>query len=160
MNYSYPLGPKSGWSAQATAIASGEIKTSPTDIPMLFEWLKDMNWPGATVVARYLPSFGLDLIEPLKHVLQSGDLVWVHWVLASLSGEFADDFWLPLKDELLAIARTRDEEGAHIEALYIIARLQMEHVDAIRSQLEMMKRDGLADSSDYEKVDAVLRNKK
>ena len=86
MRPKYPSGPKSEWARQAEEISRGDIRTTPEDLPMLMEWLQDMNWPGATIIARHLISFGPDLVEPIRRVIESGDSIWIHWVLS----EFAD----------------------------------------------------------------------
>lgn len=115
----YPHGPKSGWEEQAQAIASGAIPTSLTDLPMLLEWLQDMNWPGATRIAQHLATFEEELVEPLRMVLRSGDGLWIHWGLLSFGHAFDPPFWAPLAGELQQIASGSDSD-ARIDALRLL----------------------------------------
>jgi hypothetical protein len=156
IGHPYPSGPKSGWLAQANAIASGATAVQPADTPVLLEWLKDMNWPGAIEIAEYLRSCEFGLVEPIRHVLASGDSIWIRWVLLSFCDSFGFDFWGRLKDDLVRIAFNWDEDGAHIEALYVLARLRLVDEGLIAQELRMMKLKPKANAVDYERVAALL----
>jgi Domain of unknown function (DUF5071) len=152
----YPYGSKSDWQRQADQIAAGVILTSAKDIPMLLDWLKDMNWPGAETIANYLPSFGEDVRPALVPVLESGDAIWTRWVLAALSESFDERFWQPLTPAIQRVAYGKDIEGAAAEALYILARYRLESVSNIQAALEEAKRLPGFDPDDYVRFEALL----
>lgn len=158
MNAEYPSGPKSEWLNQAERITSGDIATSAHDIPMLLEWLQDMNWPGAPEIAEYLSRFGKDLVEPLRVVLQSSDGIWKYWVLTSFATTTDKEFWVLLSGELKAVAADiEDEEYANLEALYIIAMMNLEERTWIEEMLRVIRSRGLYDSFAFEKIEGLLK---
>ena len=122
MKKPYPSGPKSTWLDQAKAVEQGKIVVTEDDIPMLLEWLKDMNWPGSDVIAQYLLKFESALIGPIKSILSSGDDLWIYWVLSTYADEFESEFWNHLIVELEEIAKADDEEGANMLAQYTLNR--------------------------------------
>lgn len=148
--------PKSEWLEHAQKIASGEIETDSSDIPVLLEWLKDMNWPGAQIIAKHLPSFGDALTGPLEDVLRSRDHIWIRWVLGALAESFDARFWLQLKDRLEEIGFIWDAEGAHIESLYVLVRCKIVPTERVRLQIDAMKLKPGADPDDYAKIEALL----
>lgn len=158
MSISYPNGPKSGWLEQAAKIVSGEIELPPSDTPKLLNWLKDVNWPGAPQIALHLRSHDRTLARHIAPVLASGDLIWTHWVLDTFADSFDSEAWLPMKDALQKIAFQWDEEGAHIDSLYILARFRLADVDRIRAAIKTMKEIREADPDDYLKVESVLND--
>jgi len=157
MSMLFPTGAKSEWTAQARAIAFGEIETSASHIPELLEWLRDINWPGAPEIAGHLCSFGDELIAPLKIVLRANDDIWTHWVLASFSDKFGRQFWEPLRDDLRRVAENeKDDEGANLEALFILATTKLEGTSWIQEKLGKIKQRNFFDPDDYEKIEAAL----
>jgi hypothetical protein len=77
-------------------------------------------------------------------------------VLSAFSGAFQSDFWIPLKDELYQIAFKWDAEGAHVEALYILAKYKLAPVERIKRQVETMKQMPASDQEDYHKIEALI----
>ncbi|MEC3908455.1 DUF5071 domain-containing protein [Tamlana sp. 2201CG12-4] len=50
-------------------------------VPDLLEWIQDMNWPVAKVVADYLISIS-DKIEPeIMDILNGEDDIWKYWCI-------------------------------------------------------------------------------
>jgi hypothetical protein len=152
----YPSGPKAQWQHQAEQIVKGVIPTSIREVPMLLEWLKDMNWPGAEIIARHLPSYGEGIGPSLVKVLESGDTIWIRWVLAALSDSFDDRFWQALRPAIQRIAYSKDIEGSAAEALYIMARYRLDAVSTIQAAVIEAKSYPGADSDDYCRVESVL----
>ena len=158
MKLSYPIGPKCGWLEQAEKIVSGEAVLSPSEIPMLLIWLKDMNWPGAHQIAQYLSAQDRSLAPHIATVLASGDLVWIHWVLDTLADSFDTDSWRPMADALQEIAFQWDGEGAHIDCLYILARHRLAPLNRIRTAVEAKRQMKDADPDDYLKIETLLND--
>lgn len=154
----YPQGAKSTWQTQANAILGGEVKISESDIPKLLEWLKDMNWPGAETIAKFLVRFGPSLLAPVREVLHSGDAVWISWVLASFKDEFDFSFWVRLTDELKSIAGVFDEENAHISALIILAKWSLVPTEELKLNVERAKNSREVHQEDYDEVYRLLNN--
>lgn len=152
----YPEGSKTDWISQATNIANGKIETSLSDIPMLLEWLRDMNWPGADIIAKFLITYNQSLIEPMRNILVSGDMVWIYWILSSFGDKLSDDIWKSLIPELKEVAYTYDEDGAHIESLKIICRFKLDSNDKLKKVLTLMKESFPEDVEDYQQIEKIL----
>jgi len=158
MGAQFRHGPKSEWREQAEHIINGDVSTSANDIPMMIDWLKDMNWPGADLMADYLRRLGSQTLEGVRGALVSGDDVWAHWVLLELGDAFDRDYWISLSGELGRLASSSDEEGAHIEALYLLAKNAVLPPDSIRAQLATHKKANVLSAEDYAKVEAALES--
>lgn len=152
----YPNGSKAEWRHQAEQIVEGVIPTSAKDAPMLLEWLKDMNWPGADAIAKHLPSYGDGIGPSLVPVLESGDAIWIRWVLAALSDSFDEQFWQQMKLAIQRVAYSKDIEGAAAVALYILARYKLDEASRIQTAIIEAKRLPGADPDDYRRVEALL----
>lgn len=150
-----PTGPKSEWLNQANAIAEGRLKVSEDDIPILLEWLKDMNWPGADIIAGFLVGYSSSLIEPIRDVLVSRDKIWVSWVLTTFQLEFGPEFWRQLIKELEAIGCDKDDENAHIVALSILVRYGISS-NEIREFVEKIKRGKDINLEEYSELFDLL----
>lgn len=158
MRIEYPSGPKMTWQEQAARIKSGEIAIDITEIPALLGWLQDMNWPGTSDIVERLCQFGPELIEPIREVLQTDDSRWHYWILTSFAPAFERNFWLPLSGELERLAgHTEEVEGANLEALLILATFKLAPRKWIAARLELIKSHDGYDNTDYEKIDAALR---
>ncbi|MEK6153122.1 DUF5071 domain-containing protein [Flavobacteriaceae bacterium 3-367] len=48
-------------------------------IPLLLEWIQDMNWPVAGPVADYLASISEHLTDNIIGILKGRDDVWKYW---------------------------------------------------------------------------------
>lgn len=153
----YPFGPKLDWRHQAEQIAAGEIVISDSGLPMLLEWLMDMNWPGAIIIAEHLPTYGLRLGLYLKPVFESGDDIWIQGVLAVLSEKFDGRFWLPYLSELRRIAHGMDREGADAEALCILARYGLDSAERIQAVVREAENLPGADPRDFQRVKLLLK---
>jgi hypothetical protein len=56
-------------------------------LPELVEWLKDINWPVAHVIAPFLATIGMPLVPSLRRVLGGNDPIWKYRVLHSVVAE-------------------------------------------------------------------------
>lgn len=158
MRIEYPIGPKTTWQEQAAEIKSGEIEIDIADIPALLGWLQDMNWPGTSDIVQRLRQFGPELIEPIREVVRSEDSLWHYWILIAFVPAFEGDFWHPLSGELERLAgRVEEIEGANLEALYILATFKLAPRQWIEARLELIKTHDGYDITDYERINAALR---
>ncbi|MEM8557137.1 MAG: DUF5071 domain-containing protein [Bacteroidota bacterium] len=64
-------------------VALGYPTVAPA-LPHLLEWIQDMNWPVARIVAPFLASVGLPLVPALRRVFETDDGVWKYWCLELL----------------------------------------------------------------------------
>ncbi|WP_298145026.1 DUF5071 domain-containing protein [Flavobacterium sp.] len=54
------------------------------DVNSLLEWLKDMNWPAAALVSKYLSQYANKIDDEIIQVLRSKDEEWKYSILFSL----------------------------------------------------------------------------
>lgn len=69
---------------RATALVSIGYPTVAPILPELLEWIQDMNWPVARIIATFLASIGKPLTEEVRRILQTQDHLWKYWVLLSV----------------------------------------------------------------------------
>lgn len=89
--------------ARAAAITGMERSSVEPIVPVLLEWLRDMNWPVARVLTPFLSRIGRPLAPHIRHILAAEDDIWKHNVIAYVvaeSSELAED----LRKELGRIA--------------------------------------------------------
>jgi hypothetical protein len=65
------------------AVAAGYPAVGPV-LPSLLEWLQDMNWPVARVLAPFAASIGAPLESNLREILSGPDLVWKYWIISQV----------------------------------------------------------------------------
>ncbi len=85
--------------ARAAAITGRERSSVEPIVPVLLEWLQDMNWPVAQVLSPFLSSIGRQLAPHIRHILATDDDIWKHNVIAYVvaeSSELAEDLRLEL----------------------------------------------------------------
>lgn len=102
--------------AQA-AVAAGYPAVAPV-LPALLEWVQDMNWPVARVLAPLLASIGVPMEAHIREVLGGPDCIWKYWVLQEVVAQSAD-LRRALRPELvrLASAATNSEKEEELDAL-------------------------------------------
>lgn len=78
-------------------------------IPVLLEWLQDMNWPISRSIAELLIPFSEKISSEILKILQSEDQVWKYWILITFGETIMDKMVLneierivkhPTKDEI------------------------------------------------------------
>lgn len=50
-------------------------------LPELLEWIQDINWPVARVIAPFLAGIGRPLAPQVRPVLRSSDEDWIYFTL-------------------------------------------------------------------------------
>jgi hypothetical protein len=76
------------------AVAAGYPAVSSI-LPELLEWMQDINWLVAGVLAPFLASIGSPLIPHIRRILRTDDEVWKHWIISYIiedSREMAEVF--------------------------------------------------------------------
>jgi hypothetical protein len=79
-------------------------------LPRLLEWVQDMNWPVAQVLAPFLAGIGKPLAPHIERVLRTDDLAWQDFILSgvvSRSPELIEELRPQL--ERLALSSTSAE---------------------------------------------------
>lgn len=138
----YPNGPKSDWLRQAEDIISGKIQIPQDELPYLLEWLQDYNWPGAKEIAAHLLQHADKLVAPIRDVLKSNDYIWIYWVLSLIVVNLPKSLCSSLSDDLKALAYNYDEEGAHVEALRICVKHNLDKANYLRKIInEKIRKD-------------------
>ena len=128
------------------------------DIPMLLEWMQDMNWPGTSTITRFIKNKGTATLEPVRSALKVGDSIWNYWLLNKLGDAFDVTYWKSLLPELQHISSLADDESAHIEALIILARYSLLPRNDIDNLARMAKSASRVSPQDYSRLDELLAN--
>ncbi|MCR5770013.1 MAG: DUF5071 domain-containing protein [Butyrivibrio sp.] len=87
----------------------------------LVEWLQDPNWPVFDKLTEILKKRQHILIPYIKNVLESGDVEWKKYLLEYLVSNFADEYIIPLKEELYAIISAEESDDEDFTDLQAIA---------------------------------------
>ena len=59
-------------------------------LPLLVEWMQDINWPVAKTLRPFLASIGAPLAPHVRYVLATNDAIWKYWVVRCIVGESAE----------------------------------------------------------------------
>ena len=93
----------------------------------MVEWIQDMNWPVAHVVAPFLGSLGDAMVPEVRKVLDSDDLIWKYWMISEVVARLPTDIVAVFRSDLerLAYHSTSEErkEGLEEEALEQLQRI-------------------------------------
>lgn len=95
------------------AVAAGYPAVAPI-LPELLEWMQDMNWLVAQILAPFLASIGSPLIPHVRHIMETDDYIWKYWMIVRImrdSREVAEAF----REELERLAYSPTEQEAHEE---------------------------------------------
>ena len=79
-------------------------------IPELLEWLRDINWPIASPIARLLSKRGEEIVEPIRSILRGSDAVWKKWVISELLVHCDSGVRIGLEDEILRILNSPTDD--------------------------------------------------
>lgn len=76
---------KSCWENAAKLLMAISCPTNEIVVSKLLEWLKDMNWPGATTIRELLGTVNAKILFPhikkaLKKAADCHDYVWIAWL--------------------------------------------------------------------------------
>lgn len=153
-----PHGSKSMWQEQAQRLLTGKTPVSDSDLPHLLEWMQDMNWPGATSIAAFIRSKGASTLDAVRKALQSNDSIWHYWILDQFGSAFDHSYWRALAPELRQLASTPDAEGAHVEALFVLAHHHLLPIGEIKAMLHRARAQSGLGSDAYKNVEDVIRS--
>ena len=90
----------------------------------LLEWLQDINWPVAQVLAPFFATVGADLAPYVRPVLESQDDVWKYHVIESVVSHSVS-LTQALEGELRRIAQS-PTPSEHAEEVHRVAREALE----------------------------------
>ncbi|WP_156826128.1 DUF5071 domain-containing protein [Paenibacillus terrigena] len=129
---------KGHWDGAAEVIVSLGYPRVQRILPGLLEWIQDLNWPGAMVIADFLKTIGSPLIPFIRDVLQqhSDDDVWIGWIFSQIINEWSTEHITQLKEELILISQRRDND---IEASRLLLNHKLLSKQEILSKLEEKK---------------------
>lgn len=90
-------------------------------IPQLIEWLQDMNWPVAGILAENLLRYQDDIEDEIMFVLNTNDEIWKYWVI-SVFGNSTKSKKIQERINQIATSPTQNEinEEVNIVAIEII----------------------------------------
>lgn len=110
----------------------------PTVAPLLadlVEWLQDINWPVAHVIAPFLARIGAPIIPEVRRVLRTDDVIWKCWVLRCVVAAASPDVAEGLRDDLTRIAAepTAGEilEDVSTVAQELLQRIGEDHPESV-----------------------------
>ena len=92
----------------------------------LLEWLQDINWPVAQVLAPFFATVGADLAPYVRPVLQSQDDVWKYHIIESVVGR-SMSLTQALESELRRIVQspTQTEHAEEVDRVALEALEQL-----------------------------------
>ena len=106
------------------AVAAGFPTIEPI-LYELFEWLQDMNWLVAQILAPTLASVGKPLIPHIQRIFETDDEIWKYWIMREIFCN-SEDVAIAFKDELKRIAfnpsTSELEEEINEDAEYVLKK--------------------------------------
>ena len=98
-------------------IALGYPAVEPV-LPILLEWMKDLNWPVAQTLWPFLASIGAPLAPYIRPILKTNDDLWKYWIVICVVAE-SKELTLALVPELerLAVSATDGEREEKLDEL-------------------------------------------
>jgi hypothetical protein len=112
---------------RAEAIVSAGYPAVEPLMPHLLEWLQDMNWPVARVLAPFLARVGAPLERHLRLVFESTDDIWKYWVIHSVIAE-SPELRRIFRDDLQRLASS-PTENERVEEVDEVARTVLQLAD-------------------------------
>jgi hypothetical protein len=100
-------------------IRLGYPKVEPV-LPVLMEWMQDINWPVAQTLQPFLASIGAPLAPYVRSVWRTDDDLWKYWVIICIVAE-SSDLTVALLPELERLA-LEPSEGECDEKIDIVAQ--------------------------------------
>ncbi|MHC2333735.1 DUF5071 domain-containing protein [Bradyrhizobium sp. USDA 4454] len=84
----------------------------------LLEWMQDINWPVAQVLAPFLANIGGPLAPHVRPILQTDDDIWKYWILDCIVAKSPELRTLLRTDlERLSTAPTQGERAEELDSL-------------------------------------------
>lgn len=95
-------------------------------IPQLLEWMQDMNWPQAPLIADYFSPHINEIQEELISILKSNDEIWKYWILHGLilhsEITLSQKILLEVKRVYLNASKQEKEEEVDVIAMEILEK--------------------------------------
>jgi hypothetical protein len=101
---------KACWENAALVLARMDVGQLQECVPQLLEWLQDLNWPGAGVIAGILVNMGEMVVPHLKPILLGTDETWTYWLLTQVVQNWPTELVAELKAELAELSQRHSEE--------------------------------------------------
>ncbi|MGW8390577.1 DUF5071 domain-containing protein [Pseudoduganella sp. HUAS MS19] len=99
--------------AAAAAVAAGDAAD-----PALLQWVQDLNWPVATVLAPFLACGGRTVVPGIRQVFASSDDTWKYSILVGVVAKSSELVALLRSDlERLASQATPGERAEELDKL-------------------------------------------
>lgn len=109
--------------AARAALELGWPAVEPIALQLL-EWLQDLNWPVASVLAPFCASVGAPLAPWIRTVLESTDEVWKYHLVQAVIGHSPELARL-LHEDLRRIAE-HPTDAEQLEEVHLVARQALE----------------------------------
>lgn len=90
-------------------------------MPILLEWIQDMNWVIAPKIAELLLEYPNEIIPSIRKVFETEDDIWKYWCLDVVVKHLPSDSKKVLKNELIRLAE-RPSEGEKLEEVDVKAK--------------------------------------
>ncbi|MBW7475366.1 DUF5071 domain-containing protein [Paenibacillus oenotherae] len=117
-----PLG-KPYWHDAALILCQIEHSRLEPLIPGMIEWMFDLNWPGAAIIAELICRIGEPAIPHLKYYLLEGEDQLISWILSEIVENWPPYYVVQLKDDLVSLTlRTDVYEGIQNKAKMILEK--------------------------------------
>jgi 1-acyl-sn-glycerol-3-phosphate acyltransferase len=87
------------------ARAAGYPAIEPV-LPVLLEWVQDLNWPVAREIAPFLVEVGAPIVPLILEVLRGDDSIWKYSVLTEIVRHLDKKAQKPLLEECLRMVET------------------------------------------------------
>ena len=78
-------------------------------LPELLEWVQDINWPVARLLAPFLISIGANLKPYIIPILHGNDSVWKYWIISSILSPMSEKELIEFKDPLVDVINNLSE---------------------------------------------------
>lgn len=103
---------------RANAAVEAGYPTVEPILPELLEWIQDMNWPIAQILAPFLATICEPLIPHIRNIFDSDDDIWKYWVLQEIVAE-SPKLALAFHSELerFATAPTENERAEGLDEI-------------------------------------------
>lgn len=112
---------------RAEAIAAiGYPGVAPV-LPELLEWMKDMNWPVAKIIAPFLATIGAPLAPFVREIFSTDDAIWKEWILGNLIEEspaLFDAVQSDVRRIAFGATHNEDEESLRNAALELLSSIR------------------------------------
>ncbi len=97
------------------------------NIDELLCWLQDINWPVYPLVKQRLLKIGIEIVDPIKRILQSDDGGWKYWIVSDFLHSFNKELMMLLYTDLKKLAEHPTDDDI-CEEVNIVAKELIEQL--------------------------------